>query len=571
MLSNANGVFAAALVAALADLGLTDVCISPGSRSTPISLAFDVRSDVTSWIHHDERSAGFFALGLARVSGRPVALVCTSGTAATEYLPAVTEAAQSYVPLIVLTADRPPELRGLGAPQTIDQIELYGTRVKWFHQAATPDTDPNAAADLVAAAWQRAIGGRPGPVHVNLPFREPLLATAPAAPPGGTALPVQAAPTRPADANLAELRSLVRRSRVLFVVGPGTTRSAEAIAAAAARCNAVIVADPQSGLRFGPRSRDVIVAADLLVAAGALDRLAPDVVVRFGPLPTSKATWRWLALHPEIPQILVDPAGDRDPLAAGRLIVPGDVAIAAGAIPPVDGDASWTAAWRSLDATAAETVAKTLVTEPFPNEPAIARTVVANVPPGGALFAGSSMPIRDVDTFGKLRAEPLRVVANRGANGIDGSISTAAGIAATGIPTVALIGDVAALHDVGALATAVRMALPLTVVVVHNDGGGIFHLLPQADPTLVDPTTFERVFGTPHGTDFVEVARAFGLESHRTDDADLLGELVATTGPGPRLVEVATDRGRIAPLRGEIGAAVRAILAEDQPMSPSAD
>lgn len=562
MSPTANRAFADVLVASLADLGLRDVCVSPGSRNTPLSLAVAAHSGIDVWVHHDERSSGFFAIGLARAASRPVALVCTSGTAATEYFPAVIEAGLSRVPLIVITADRPPELRDVGAPQAIDQIKLYGDKVKWFHQGAPPDdVAVRTAPQLVAHAWGAACDVPAGPVHLNLPFREPLV-DAPAALDHVRATPTvrphRAAPT---GDDVAALAGNLDGRNSLFVVGTVAPHAASAIAQLAERTGAVVFADPQSGLRAGSPAHVPIAHADLLAGAGALDRYAPELVVRWGALPTSKATWRWLEANPSVPQILVDAASHRDPTSSVRHVLrhdPGEVAGAVVTAAPAAPE--WIESWRQLAVDAARAVDEVLADEPFPNEPQIASTVFAALPPDAALFAGSSMPIRDVDAFAIPRPDPLHIVANRGANGIDGSVSTAAGVAAAGMPTAALIGDVAALHDLGALAMVRRVALPLTVVVVHNDGGGIFGLLPQADPNVVDPNTYELVFGTPHGTDFVAVAAALGLEAETVTERDRLAELVANPGAGPRLIQLHTDRHRIAPLRQKVNAAIKAAL-----------
>jgi 2-succinyl-5-enolpyruvyl-6-hydroxy-3-cyclohexene-1-carboxylate synthase len=551
-----NAQFAATLAGAFADLGMAGVCISPGSRSTPLALAF-AGSAIPAWIHHDERSAGFFALGLAKHTGLPVGLVCTSGTAAVEYHPAVVEASQANVPLIVMTADRPPELRDVGAPQTIDQVKLYGDAVRWFFDAAPPDADAvRTAPSLAARAWASAMEPPAGPVHLNLPFREPLVSAG--EPPPSRQAP---APTvvvgRPAIERDAarSIRELIEGRRTLHVVGEIPPDAAEPVATLAARHGGVTLADPRSGLRFGRHAGEVLAAGDMLAAAGMLDREPPQAVVRWGTLPTSKPAWRWLEEHPGVPQAVVGGGSARDPLGTARLIVRSDPRLVAQALDVAPAASAWRDRWMSADAAASQAIDAVLAAEPFPSEPAVAATVARNWRIPGAVFAASSMPIRDLDSFGGRRIDPLRIHANRGANGIDGSISTALGIAASGVPTVALVGDVAALHDVGALATVARLDLPLSIVVVHNDGGGIFTLLPQADPSLVDRAMFERVFGTPHGTDFVAVAGSFGLDA---SEVGTRPDLVETLGrPGPRLVQVHTDRSRLAPLRRQIVTAVR--------------
>ncbi len=557
-----NAQFSAALIGALAALGLRDVCISPGSRNTPLTAAC-VEADLRTWVHHDERSAAFFAVGLAHGSARPVALVCTSGTAAAEYHPAVVEALQSRAPLLVLTADRPPELRDVGAPQAIDQVKLYGSHVKWFHQGAPPDAASVAgASNLAAHAWGEAIESPSGPVHLNLPFRDPLVpeARSDTAPPAATAPRVATGPRTPDASTVTELERMLSDRKVLIVAGalPDTV-AADAVDALAAATGAIVFADPQSGLRWGRRTATVVAAADLIAAGGVLDADPPEVIVRFGGLPTSKPVWSWIERHPELPSALIDPGGHRDPLGTARLVVRCDVGATAAAIEPHAGPAEWAERWRRREANAQSAIGTELAATPFPSEPAIARRVVASVPEEALLFAGSSLPIRQLDAFGGARTSPMRVIANRGANGIDGSISTPLGMAATGRPTVGLVGDVAALHDLGALATMARLALPLTLVVVHNDGGGIFELLPQADPARFDPAVFESHIATPHGTDFTGVAAAMGLPAMKVEDADELSELVSAGG-GPLLVQVSTSRTDLADLHERLRRSVRSAV-----------
>jgi 2-succinyl-5-enolpyruvyl-6-hydroxy-3-cyclohexene-1-carboxylate synthase len=350
--------------------------------------------------------------------------------------------------------------------------------------------------------------------------------------------------------------------RTLFVVGEVPGAATGPLDTLAATCGAVVFADPQSGLRSGRREATVVATADLVTAAGALDRDPPEIVVRWGPIPTSKVVWRWLEDHPGIPQVLVDPGGHRDPVHSARVLMRADVASTASALPwlvePTDGD--WAAGWRRIDDIAAAALTEALESEAFPNEPAIARTVMAAAPAGSLLFVGSSMPIRDIDSFGASRPTVVEILANRGASGIDGTLSTALGAtAAEGRPGVVLTGDVAALHDLSALADAVRLRIPLTVVVVHNDGGGIFGLLPQADPERLDPDLFERHIGTPHGVDLVAVAGALGMEATRATTLAELESLVAA-GEGPRLVEIRTDRSELADRRRRLAAAVAEAL-----------
>jgi 2-succinyl-5-enolpyruvyl-6-hydroxy-3-cyclohexene-1-carboxylate synthase len=561
--ASAHG-FAVALIGGFADLGLTDVVISPGSRNTPLTAAFASHPAVTDWSVLDERSAGFFALGMAKASGRPVALVCTSGTAAAEYHPAVVEAHLARVPLLVLTADRPDRQRDVGAPQAIDQVKLYGEAVRWFHQGSVPGPASAAGAPhLSAHAWALAVGIPPGPVHLNLPFEDSLVlpAGAPAPPPTPPTPSVASGVAVPDLTAVAGIDALVGGKRVVAVVGALAPVDAKAVAGLATALRIPVLADPQSGLR-GEDKGAVLASGDLLATVGMLDRMVPEAVLRFGAPLTSKAVTTWLAANSRVPQVVVDPAGWRDPTASAALVVRADPhALAAALATTRPAPEEWADGWHRADGTAQSVLDEAIAAEPFPNEPAIARAVFAGMPDHGLLYASSSMPIRDVDAFGGHRRDgsSATVLANRGANGIDGVISSALGAAASGRPVTALVGDVAALHDLNALATTVRLDLPLTVVVVHNDGGGIFSFLPQADPARFDPQMFERHLGTPHGTNFGAVATALGMKVENVDTAAALTDLVAA-GTGPTLVEVRSGRAENVALHARLVQAVRTAL-----------
>lgn len=544
--SNRNYAFTSAFVGALASMGLQHVCLAPGSRNSPLALPFAAHPAITDWIHHDERSAAFFALGLAKTTRTPVAVVTTSGTAAAELHPAAVEARLGRVPLLLLTADRPPELRDLGAPQAIDQINLFGTAAKWFHEAAVPERElgryPVAlAARVWAAAWDLPAG----PVHVNFPFRDPLAPL----PVEGDVAHETLAPRPPAyrparlvpDSNLVdEIAAGLAGKRLLIVAGPLDEPGFPAAVAALARASrSPIVADPLSQLRAGPHDRSLVVTTgDALARAGRLDdALLPETVIRFGAPPTSKALTSWLADHPDLPQISIDEAGWRDPGASASMMVRSDPAafavLLADRLDPAPSE--WAAAWLDTDRAARAALHSAVG---FPTEPGTVTTLADALPDRSLLYVASSMPVRDVDAFFPAVDRDIRILANRGANGIDGLISSALGAAAAGEPVVVLAGDLSLLHDLTALGTAGRLGLPLTVVVVNNDGGGIFHFLPQAQ----FPDYFERLLGTPHGTDFRAAADLFGIEYHLVDDADVFRRLVGVPPAGPRVIEVRTDR-----------------------------
>ncbi|HHC07233.1 MAG TPA: 2-succinyl-5-enolpyruvyl-6-hydroxy-3-cyclohexene-1-carboxylic-acid synthase [Actinobacteria bacterium] len=526
-------VFATRLVAALADLGLRTALLSPGSRHTPLAVAFAVEPRIDHHVVWDERSAAFVALGAAKATGRPVAVLTTSGTAGAHHLPAIVEASEARVPLLSITADRPPEVRGAGAPQTTDQTRLFGVHVRAFLDPGVPDDDvARAAPSLAARAWAAAVDAPAGPVHLNVPFREPLTVPEVPAPPEERRHVAGIRVPEPED--LDRLAARLAGRRVLIVAG-GPMRPGFGAAAAmvAAELAAPVLADVQC--RFP--SPATIHHPDLVVEAFDLHR--PDVVLRIGALPTSKALWRRLEVG-DVPQVHLDDVGARDPLGTASWTITGDpaatLAALVGRLEP--GPEGWLEAWRREDRRAASHVEDVLAAAPFPNEPSIARTVHAAAP-AGTLVVGSSMPIRDVDAFAGPPRTDLHVLANRGANGIDGIVATAAGVALVGEgPVVALSGDLAVLHDAASLRWVARRGLDVRLVVVDNDGGGIFHLLPQAE-TLDEPR-FEELFATPHGTDLVAVAEAFGVPASSTiSEAELRRDLVR---PGPRLLRLPTDR-----------------------------
>lgn len=525
------------LAGALADLGLRHAVISPGSRSTPLALAFAAETRVTCHVLLDERSAGFFALGIAKQSGVPTALICTSGTATTNYFPAVVEASHARVPLLVLTADRPPELRGTAAPQTIDQINLYGSAVRMFHDVGVPDEALAAGApSLALRSWATALDSPQGPVHVNFPFREPLATPTTVAPP--TKLRHHRGDVQLPPEDLVELAHRLSGRRALIVAG-GRQRPGFAAAAAmlVGEASIPIVADIQC--RFP--SASTIVHGDLLASAGFFHDQEPEIIIRVGQIPTSRPIWSWLQTTPA-EQITIDDAEWRDPLGTVTTAYRADPAVTfadlSGRVSPTP--SSWLPAWQTADHTAGLSVGRALEDEAFPNEPAIAAAVLDSAPPGSTIYAASSMPIRDLDSFSGSARSDVAILSNRGANGIDGLLSAAAGAAASdGRPVVVLAGDLSVLHDATALGLIARLCLPVSIIAVNNDGGGIFHFLPQADQ--LDAERFEMLFGTPHGQSLTAVATAFGMPAREvTDEQDLRSSIAGADGPA--LLEIKTDR-----------------------------
>jgi 2-succinyl-5-enolpyruvyl-6-hydroxy-3-cyclohexene-1-carboxylate synthase len=556
----------------LARCGMTDACTSPGSRSAPLVLALVRESRLRCHSHIDERCAGFFALGLAKASRRPVAVACTSGTAAAELAPAVHEAREARVPLLVLTADRPPELRETGAGQTIDQVKLYGAAAKWFFEVGVHDASVDRRRflrTLACRAYWTALEGRPGPVHLNFPLREPLVPDGPlpelddGRPDGAPWVDRAPADGRPSPAALHRLMdALEERPRGVLVCGRSERDPALALAVEgfAETTGYPVLADPLSGARRAPTA--VAHYDALLRDAAFAHREKPELVLRIGDLPTSKPLRGWLAGAHEALDIAVDPERTwQDPDGATSLVVPADPATAlAEATERLERapDAAWVDAWRRADDAAAEASARAVGDEL--SEPWVAARLGAALPAGATLFVASSMPVRDVETFFPARDDPARVLANRGANGIDGTVSSAYGAAAASQgPTVLLIGDVALVHDLGGLLAGTRLGLRLAIVLLNNDGGGIFHFLPIAGEADV----FEEHVATPHGLDFARAAALFGAEHELvTDPAGFdaaLGRALGATGTS--IVEVRTDRAANVALHRRVWAEVAAALA----------
>jgi len=539
-------------------LGLTDAVVAPGSRSTPLALALATAVGVRVHVVLDERSAAFVALGLGIGSGRPAVLLCTSGTAAVNFHPAVVEAHQANVPMVVVTADRPPELQGVGAPQTIDQRHLYGSAVRWYCEPG-PAASSGAGGwrDLARDAWTRSQGSRPGPVHLNLAFREPLLGEPGDLPLCGDSTADPAAPTGPiasgatwglVDEELGRWVQAISGRRGLVVAGARTALDdddVDAVLDMAVRLGWPVLADGPSGCRRSHPS--VVTAMDPLLRDGEVaDHLRPEVVIRIGGLHASRVVGEWLAGSGAV-QFGIDRFGTvPDPdrvLSSSRPADPARVCrqITTAAATPAPRE--WTEAWGIAESAARGALAEAFGPGGTVTEPSTAVDVLAAVPSGGCLVVSSSMPVRDLEWFAPPR-DDMRIVANRGANGIDGVTSTALGVALTWTPTLLLTGDVAFLHDAGALVGLARRGVALTVVVVDNDGGGIFGFLPQA--VELDPGRFEQLFGTPHGTDLVAVAEAYGVPAERVGSRAGLQSALngAAMRGGTRVVVVGSDRSQ---------------------------
>ncbi|MFO0599366.1 MAG: 2-succinyl-5-enolpyruvyl-6-hydroxy-3-cyclohexene-1-carboxylic-acid synthase [Myxococcaceae bacterium] len=533
-----NQRWAATLIGALVQGGVRRVVIAPGSRSTPLALAVVDRPELEHFVVIDERSAAFFALGLAKGSEAPTAVLCTSGTAGAHFLPAVMEANEGSTPLVVLTADRPWELQGFGAPQTTDQVGLFGKHVRVAEALAVPD---EAGLAHLAAVTSRAVAiarQQRGPVHLNVPFREPL------APLNGVAGPVIDPPAiRFADdervVRQAEISELIAKAeRGVIVCGPHDDRGDFGVHVheLARRLGFVVIAEAASNARFG--FPDAISTADALLRNERFAKDArPDLVLRFGGGITAKRPQQWLD-ECGAPIIEVSDTGKQfDPQHRVTWSVRALPEVASPATALLDKRQLYRAKWLE----AHKAIRARLKTELSGrlDEPSVAQALVGVMPDGASLFLSSSMPIRDVDAFAASDRR-LRVFTNRGVNGIDGVTSTALGVAAsTKQPTALLIGDVALLHDLSAWLVARKHSLSLTVVCVNNDGGGIFHFLPIAERTR----HFDELFGTPHGVELKTIADLSGATFHRPASlADFSATASNCLRGGLHLIEVKTDR-----------------------------
>lgn len=529
--------WASALLAGLAAGGVRTLVLSPGSRSTPVVIAGQRTPDFELIPILDERSAGFFALGVARAAQRPVALLATSGSAPAHWYPAVIEASESGVPLVLLCADRPPTLRGFGANQTIDQTRLFGTFTREAHDPGPPRAGVAALAAIATLGRRAAAvaaGPRPGAVQINLPFDEPLVPTADCADHLPAAVTTSAAAQGwpdPAALNASLAPLTAPPGRGLVVVGPGLFRAdfTAALRDAARRLALPVLADPLSGLRFGAAADTVISHYDTLLRnTDAARALRPDWVLRIGGAPVSKVLGQWLA---GLPALLVDPAGGwRDPEhRVLRRLVAEPAAVCAALTPGTAPDPDWAARWRRADARIGGLMQAQLDASPW-CEAHLVRALMRRIPAGEALLGANSLPIRQLDTWSGTRTAPLRLHGNRGASGIDGQLSTLAGLNHAAIgdacpPCWALLGDLSAVHDLSGWLLTAHLRRP--VVVINNGGGRIFDYLPQRGlPELA------RLWRTPVAPDFARLAATFGLVHRRITGAEQFEAALDAAGTG---------------------------------------
>ena len=532
--------FAATFVDELAAQGVEFACISPGSRSAPLAMALQRHPRIKVLVHIDERSGSFFGVGLAKATGKPVVLLCTSGTAAAEFHAAVIEASYSGTPLIVLTADRPPELQDVGANQAIDQQHLYGTAVRWFFDPGVPVEAPNEALlwrRLAARAYAEAAGG---PVHINLPFREPLVPE-PGERPKAVGAPGQsitAGRLLPSQAQVASLASALQRAQRPLVVA-GEMREGDRLAGALKRLGLPVLAEPTSQLRR-PETGTSIESYEALLRAGWSLQHGPDLVIRLGATPTSRVMSRWLAAA-AAPTFLIDPERawrDQDHVATNVMAC--DPLPLLEALPPVD-RSGWRDQWVTSGKRATAAIAAAMVSTPL-HEGHVVRALSARLPDPGEVFIGSSLPIRAADSFWPQAKAQQRFFANRGASGIDGLVSSGLGVATArdAVPTVLLLGDLSLYHDMNGLWALQRYGIRATLVVCDNDGGGVFSFLPQAEHQDV----FEELFVTPLRLDLSQVARLYGLVYSPVSDRSGLEPAIADAiaAPTPTMVVVRIKR-----------------------------
>jgi 2-succinyl-5-enolpyruvyl-6-hydroxy-3-cyclohexene-1-carboxylate synthase len=560
-MTNGNTALASAFAEELARGGVRQAVVSPGSRSTPLAVALWRQPEIEVSVILDERSAAFFALGAAQATGLPVAMLCTSGTAAANYHPAICEADESAIPLIALTADRPPELRGIGAGQTIDQLKLFGASVRWFCEVGTHAADDDGLLHYRSVACRALAAARgeqrPGPVHLNLPWREPLApiaiegsvrATDPLALEGRDGRPLTAVTPidmEPSAFLLDEVAGHIAdaRSGVIVAGRQLDPELREPLAALARAAGFPILAEPTSQVRCGPHDRSRLVTTyDQLLRDDRLgESLRPDLILRFGEMPTSKPLRTWLA-DSAADQIVVDPGcGWNEPTRRGAALLRADPTELASGWAARLGNQDRPAPSRWLEAEAAARAALEAALDELDEitEPGLHLALGRSHEDGDLVYTASSMPIRDQEYFLPSTGADAIFLCNRGANGIDGLLSSGIGAAsASGRPTTIVTGDLGLLHDIGSLASLRDVSTPVRVVVIDNDGGGIFGFLPQSKALKGDE--FEALLGTPHAVDIAKTASLFDI-SHR--HLRSLADLPSALAAGTSLIEITVDRG----------------------------
>lgn len=577
---NRNYALAGAFVDELSRCGLKHVCICPGSRSSPLAIAFARHQSIRKWVHLDERSAAFFALGIAKYIRQPVAVVCSSGTAAANLSPAIIEAFYSGVPLLALTADRPPELHDWGALQTIDQARLFGNHVKWSVDMPTPEITPSLVAFMRATAgraFTTACQTPAGPVHLNFPFREPLEPSTVSndlpddlstwqddvryGRNGGRqylkSVPAARAPSQPELQQLAT--ELASKERGLIVCGPAVdSNRAEDVVALAHRLDYPILADCLSQVRCGKHDAGpVIDCYDMFIDDQELTgTFTPEVIIRFGALPVSKPLVGYLERHARARQILIAGGGRwHDPLhVAGEVWHVDEALFCGGLIANLRYKreaTEWGRQWYDLAKAVRDAMSRELEDCDELFEGKVFSELARLLPENSILFAGNSMPVRDMDTFFAAARCPAQFMANRGASGIDGIVSTALGVSAVSPGKLVLVlGDISFYHDMNGLLAAKAFNLNVTIIVINNDGGGMFSFLPQSAYKDV----FESYFATPHGLTFRAAAELYGLNYNLTGDWATFSDAVKASllRASPTIIEIPGNRERNVALHRQI-------------------
>ncbi|MBM7660427.1 2-succinyl-5-enolpyruvyl-6-hydroxy-3-cyclohexene-1-carboxylate synthase [Bacillus mesophilus] len=549
--------YLATFIEGLVRAGVEDVVISPGSRSTPIAILMEEHPTIKTWMNIDERSAAFFALGIAKASRKPVALLCTSGTAAANYFPAIVEATHSRVPLIVLTADRPHELRDVGAPQAINQIELYGKYSKWFVEMALPESTTNIlhyAYSVATRAVSTSLSSPAGVVHLNFPLREPLLPNLEEL--QWNLIGIEKAVYSHAKQSLPEelvplIQEIQDKKKGIIICGPHDQEAfPDAVVSLAEVLGYPVIADPLSQVRSGTHSKECIIDCydTILKSTKMFQAMKPEVIIRFGAMPVSKLLMQFISQSDVSHQFIIDQdEGWRDPTFTGTHFVHMNeidfchqVSKMVEAVPQAR-ESEYLNKWKVANEVV-KPILRSKLTD-FHFEGDVVRHLVNLLDEDMSLFIGNSMPIRDIDTFFFAQDRRIRLFANRGANGIDGIISTALGISTRVKRVILLVGDLTFYHDLNGLLASKMHSLPITVVLVNNNGGGIFSFLPQAK----EEKNFEQLFGTPVDLDYEKVVSMYDGQFSRVSSWGEFEEAVSISFNSKQLsvIEVpTTDRSQ---------------------------
>jgi 2-succinyl-5-enolpyruvyl-6-hydroxy-3-cyclohexene-1-carboxylate synthase len=548
--------YIAAFVSELVQTGVKDVVVSPGSRSTPIAMVMAEHPDLRLHIHVDERSAAFFALGISKASKKPTVLLCTSGTAAANYFPAIAEAKISRVPLVVLTADRPHELRDVGAPQTIDQIHLYGHHVKWFVEMAPPEHSDEMirfARTICARAVATSMQAPAGPVHLNFPLREPLIPLLDneqlfqQKERSQGYVKIQQATISLKNEEFEMYAKLLNSTQKgIIVCGQiDDPEFSKHVVALADKLQFPILADPLSQLRSGDHSGNMIIDTygTFLRNDAAKKKLQPDIIIRFGAMPVSKVLTLFLKENLTSRQVVVDGGiGWRDPAMLSTEMVYCDESIFCEQLAKrvtLAENSNYSNQWKKLNRATKDILTVINQTEDL-SEGKLFYQLAELLPEEATIFVGNSMPIRDLDSFFHFNHKKINVIANRGANGIDGTISTALGAATLKQPFYLIVGDLTFFHDMNGLVAAKLQQLNITILLINNNGGGIFSFLPQAS----HPNHFEQLFGTPLDLDFGKAVEMYGgsftsISNWKSFSSTLLQD---RENNGLRVIEMVTNR-----------------------------